>query len=79
MPPQIDLQHPWWRVRRKARLNDLRIYDLNGHLIHQWNRNTGSVLWNGQDLHGREVASGTYIVRANVGDRVMSKRIVLMR
>jgi len=57
----------------------IRIYDLNGHLIRTWNSTTGSVIWNGQDLQGRDVASGTYIVRVNVGERVMSRRIVLMR
>jgi len=57
----------------------IRIYDLNGHLIRNWNQTLRPVVWNGQDLHGRDVASGTYIVRVNVGERVMSRRIVLMR
>jgi len=57
----------------------IRIYDLNGHLIRSWSPTIGSVTWNGQDLHGRDVASGTYIVRVDTGERVMSKRIVLMR
>jgi len=56
----------------------ISIYDLNGHLIRNWS-GMASVIWNGQDLHGKDVASGTYIVRVNVGERVMSKRIVLMR
>jgi len=57
---------------------DVRIYDLNGHLIRTW-FGRESFVWNGQDLKGRDVASGTYIVRVNVGERVMSRRIVLMR
>jgi len=58
--------------------SDIRIYDLNGQLIRNWSGGK-SVVWNGQDLHSRDVASGTYIVRVNVGERVMSRRIVLMR
>lgn len=59
--------------------SDIRIYDLNGHLIRNWTPTTRAVVWKGRDRQGREVASGTYIVRVNVGERVMSKRIVLMR
>jgi len=54
-------------------------YGLNGHQIQKWGPTTGLVVWNGQDLYGRDVASGTYIVRVSVGVRVMSRRIVLMR
>jgi len=56
----------------------IRIYDLNGHLIRNWNA-TASVIWNGQDLHGRDVASGTYIVRVKAGDRILTKRLALIR
>jgi len=58
--------------------SEIRIYDLNGHLIRNWNTRA-SVVWNGKDLYGKDVASGTYIVRVIVGERVISKRIVLMR
>jgi len=36
-------------------------------------------LWNGQDLYGRDVASGTYIVRVKAGDKTFKRRIVLLR
>ena len=57
----------------------VNIYNLQGHLIRNLNLIAGSVVWNGQDPTGMGVASGTYIVRINVGERVMSKRIVLMK
>jgi len=57
----------------------LFIFDLNGHLIRNWRNGRAAVIWNGQDRFGRDVASGTYIARVNLGDRVMSKRIVLIR
>jgi len=59
--------------------SNIRLYDLNGHLIRRFDTTKGEVVWNGRDLHGREVAPGTYVVRANVGDGVVSRRIVLLR
>ncbi|MBL8025811.1 MAG: T9SS type A sorting domain-containing protein, partial [Fibrobacteres bacterium] len=35
--------------------------------------------WNGNDAAGRQVASGSYIVRAEIGGQVVEKKIVLMR
>jgi len=58
--------------------SQIRIYDLNGHLIRSWS-GRGYVTWNGQDLHGREVASATYIVRLKAGDRILTKRLALIR
>jgi len=58
---------------------EIKVIDLKGRLIRDLGSSKGLVFWNGQDLDGRNVASGTYIVRVNVGERVMSRRIVLMR
>jgi len=58
--------------------SNIRIYDLNGHLIRNWAPTTRTVVWNGQDFQGKDVASGPYIVRVSVGGRAMTKRIVLI-
>jgi len=57
----------------------ISIYDLNGHLIRKWDHNTGSVVWNGQDFGGRDVASGTYLVRVRVGKKTFKQKVVLAR
>ncbi len=36
-------------------------------------------LWNGRDLYGREVASGTYFARLESGKFVLSQKILLLR
>jgi len=61
--------------------SDVRIFDLQGHLVRTLHPEPGTsqTTWNGRDLLGRNVSSGTYIVRVNVGERVMNRRILLMR
>lgn len=62
----------------------LRIYDLAGRHVQTLVDETlteGRHLaqWDGTDLAGREVASGTYLMRLVSGDRVLSKRMSLVR
>ena len=38
-----------------------------------------TVQWNGRDVHGREVSSGTYIVRMEAGATVVSRKAALVR
>jgi len=38
-----------------------------------------SVIWNGRDRLGREVATGIYIYRLTAGDFVMTRKLVLMK
>jgi len=70
---------PTTTIRFQAKgQSEIRIYNLNGHLIRQWNPRA-AVVWNGQDRHGRDVASGTYIIRIKAGDRILTKRLALIR
>ena len=62
----------------------LSVYDLRGSLMQTIDsgvRQTGlhTTVWNGRDQKGREVASGTYIVRLIVGNRTLTKRLALIR
>ena len=38
-----------------------------------------SVVWNGQDLNGKDVPSGVYVYRINAGNFVDSKKLALIR
>jgi photosystem II stability/assembly factor-like uncharacterized protein len=62
----------------------LQIYNLNGQLIRTLiseTRQAGrhAVHWNGRDSAGREVASGTYLYRLQVGGHVQQKRMMIVR
>lgn len=63
---------------------DLRIHDLAGRLVavlHHGDLAAGrhEVTWDGLDDRGRAVASGTYVYRLVVGDRVVSRRMSLLK
>ena len=62
---------------------DLSIYDITGHLIQRLvsrKLNPGLYCeeWDGRDVQGREVASGVYFLRLKAGDRVLTKKMVLL-
>jgi hypothetical protein len=63
---------------------DLTIYDLLGRKVKTLvseNLPTGykSVLWDGTDESGKEVASGIYLYELKAGDLSMSKKLVLLK
>ena len=63
---------------------DLTIYDLLGRKVKTLvseNLPTGykSVLWDGTDESGKEVASGIYLYELKAGDFSMSKKLVLLK
>jgi len=46
----------------------LLIYNLKGHLVREYNNITDTkTMWDGCDMHGKPVCSGTYIITANFG------------
>ena len=67
----------------------ISIYDINGVLIRTLLPRTAdgakgaigprTILWEGNDLYGRDVASGTYIIRVKSGEHVFTKRAALLR
>ena len=72
-----------YRLDRNAWVH-LGIYDIRGQLIKTlaegWQTSgVYSVVWNGRDELGREVASGTYLSRLEVEGMVQVKRLVLLR
>jgi hypothetical protein len=77
------------RVQVKYGLNisadtQLRVYDISGRLVRTLvNEYAGTgwhaVSWDGRDVHGRDVASGLYIIHLVAGDVVRMQRAILVR
>ncbi|MFQ6608307.1 MAG: choice-of-anchor D domain-containing protein [Fidelibacterota bacterium] len=62
----------------------LTVYDLLGREVlrlvdERQEAGYQSVIWNGRDMLGREVATGVYIYRLTAGDFVMTRKLVLMK
>jgi hypothetical protein len=62
----------------------LRIYDVGGRLVRSLvDENlipeSYALIWDGRDEQSREVGSGVYFYRLDVGDRVLTRRLVLIR
>ena len=62
----------------------LSIYNLAGQLVRVLQFETlqageHTLSWDGRDDHGREVASGVYIYRLNVGEWAVQRRMLLLR
>ena len=62
----------------------IEIYDILGQRVKtlvsdEMNAGTYSVVWNGQDDAGREVASGVYLYRIIAGEFVAKRRLLLVR
>ena len=62
---------------------DLSIYNLAGQkvatLLSEQAAGTYSLHWNGQDDDGTELASGVYVYRLQTGERVKSRRLLLLK
>lgn len=68
----------------KAGTAALRIYDMAGHLVrqlldHSLAAGQHQVEWNGQDNNGHELASGVYLYRLQVGTRVRTHKLLMLR
>jgi hypothetical protein len=69
----------------RASMVEFRIFDIAGQQV--WCSDTGSVIppgryelvWNGTDASGRNLSSGTYILRMTAGDFGDVRKIVLVR
>jgi hypothetical protein len=62
----------------------VRIYDASGRLVRAlfdgaMNQGLNRVTWDGTDSNGRPVSSGVYFFRLKTGDKVVSKKMVLLR
>lgn len=81
--PAVDKQAqvPWGGGMPSA---SIKIYNINGQelvTLHDGNVNQGeyTVHWNGTDLFGRRVASGTYFCKLQLDEWSVTRRIVYIR
>ena len=61
----------------------LSIYDINGRKVCDFSdknypAGTSSIIWNGDDGHGRSVIPGIYVCRLTEGDQSRSIRIIVL-
>jgi len=62
----------------------LKIYDLSGRLVKDFSLGTGHsslvtvVSWDGRDDSGRRVRSGVYFVNLKVGEKMLTKKLILL-
>lgn len=61
----------------------LKIYDLSGRLVRTFlipkqRQSTTKILWDGRDEKGKRVRNGVYFIRLRVGEKVRTKKLVLL-
>ena len=66
-----------------ARLN-IVIYNSAGQFVRnlintELNQGDHAVVWDARDDHGRELSSGTYVLRSELNGQIMQKAIVLLK
>ena len=62
----------------------ISVFDMTGRRIaviadQAYNAGSHTVEWNGRDSSGRAVSSGTYLVRMETEDRVVARKVMLIR
>ncbi len=79
--------NPYTRINYQIPVDcnvSLRIYDVSGRLVRTLvddhkNRGRHTIIWDGRDATGRQLASGIYFYRIQAGTFVETKRMVLLR
>ncbi|HER43456.1 MAG TPA: T9SS type A sorting domain-containing protein, partial [Candidatus Eisenbacteria bacterium] len=72
-------------AEESAGSSSVRIYDVRGRLVRtileQGSIHPGDYLhtWDGFDEYGKEAAPGVYYVKLQIGDRSVTKRVILLR
>ena len=59
----------------------MNVFDITGRVIHTYSvmSPTGTIMWDARTATGAPIASGTYFVRLEVGKKVETRRVVLLR
>ncbi|MFH1845379.1 MAG: T9SS type A sorting domain-containing protein [bacterium] len=73
----------FFSISRTQHVN-ISVFDLAGRCVaqvtnQQYGAGTHDVEWDGRDMSGLVVASGTYLVRMDTGDSVYAKKAILVR
>ncbi len=68
---------------RQYTVGSIRIYNIAGRLIKQWNNQTiqqsNHISWNGTDEANRNLPSGIYFLKLQVGDFSATEKLLLIR
>ena len=57
-------------ISQLAQDANVKITDVQGHLVYETKANGGTALWNGEDFSGRRVATGVYMIFSTVQDNL---------
>ncbi len=63
----------------------LTIYDATGRLVKSFNQvsrienQVSSVVWDGRDDHGRQLAGGVYFVELRTGNQIITEKVLLIK
>ena len=57
-------------ITQLAQDANVKITDVQGHLVYETKANGGTALWNGEDFSGRRVATGVYMIFSTVQDNL---------
>lgn len=77
-----DIRYQITDNRKKC---ELKIYDITGRLVTDLSKETSvigypsSVKWDGRDQNNRQLASGVYFIRLEVGDYTATEKVLLIR
>jgi hypothetical protein len=68
----------------RSERTSIGVYDLTGRCVAElvdavYDAGSHAVTWNGRDARGREVPSGTYVIRMATAERVVSRKATLVR
>jgi len=67
----------------KARLVDLKIYDINGQLVKKFSNSCqagmNKTIWDGKNNKGNLVASGIYFYQVIFENSILTKRMILLK
>ena len=70
-----------YRLPERSARPVMAVYSQDGRLVADLpvRAGAGSVVWNGRNRQGAAVASGMYLVRLSAGERVLNRRIMLLK
>ncbi|NOZ55833.1 MAG: T9SS type A sorting domain-containing protein, partial [Calditrichaeota bacterium] len=63
-----------------GQVNRIRVFDIRGRLVVDLGTPQAGVLrWNGRDGLGRPAPSGTYVISVETPDRMLTRKVTLLR
>ena len=58
---------------------EIKVYDRQGQEVRVLNAGTNSASWDGRNESGSVVASGVYILVLKQGDKIVKKKVVVVK